>query len=120
MGGKKYSVQLIWRDPSLPNPETSPHLILLFIRMLWHCFAVKLQKSFVDYKTSPGLPSIWGWVDNDRNFIFWSTYPLMKMSKFLDSVIVYNATSFLLFLLYLQSNTADTSPSLIRGESMVN
>lgn len=30
-------------------------LLLLFMRILQSCFAVKLQKYFVDYKTSPGM-----------------------------------------------------------------
>ena len=37
---------------------TSPHPLQLFGRMLQLCFAVKLQKWFVDYKTSPNFLSI--------------------------------------------------------------
>ena len=45
--------------------ETSPQLLKLLRRMLQCCFAVKLQKCFMDYATSPDFPSSWGWVDND-------------------------------------------------------
>ena len=33
--------------------KTSLHLLQLLRRMLQHCFAVKLQKYFTDYKTKP-------------------------------------------------------------------
>ena len=40
------------------------------LRMLQRCFAIKLQKCFVDNKTSSDLPSLWRWVDNDSTCIF--------------------------------------------------
>ena len=50
-----------------PNPSLNAihHSLQLFSRMLQYCFAVKLQKYFVDYKTKPDLLSVWGWIDND-------------------------------------------------------
>ena len=48
----------------------------LFRRTLLRCFSVKLQKCFEDYKTSPGTPSAWGWVDNNWIIISGWTYPL--------------------------------------------
>ena len=39
--------------------KTSPNLVQLFRRILPHCFAEKLKKYFVDYKTSPDFPSAW-------------------------------------------------------------
>ena len=41
--------------------KQSHHLLQLFSRKLQRCFAVNLQKCFVDYKTKPDL--LWGWVD---------------------------------------------------------
>ena len=32
-------------------------ILQLFWRMLEHCFAVKLQKCFVDYESTPDFPS---------------------------------------------------------------
>ena len=43
-------------------------LLQLFRRTMQHCFAVKLQKRFVDYETSLVFSS--AWVNNDRIFIF--------------------------------------------------
>ncbi len=37
---------------------------------------VKLRQCFLDFKTSRGFPSAWGWVDNDWFFIFGWTIPL--------------------------------------------
>ena len=44
-------------------------LIQMCRGVLQHCSAVKLQKCFGDYVTSPDFPSAWGWEDNDRFFI---------------------------------------------------
>lgn len=35
----------------------SPHLLQLFSRILQHCFAMRLYKCFLDYKTSPTYQS---------------------------------------------------------------
>ena len=55
--------------------KTSPNLVQLFRRILPHCFAEKLKKYFVDYKTSPDFPSAWRWADNDWIFYFWVGSP---------------------------------------------
>ena len=47
--------------------KRGPHLLQLFSRMLQRCFTVKLQKCFVDCKTSPD------WI-----FIFEGTFPLSE------------------------------------------
>ncbi len=52
------------------------HSLLLFGTGLQFCFPVKLQQWFGDWKTSPDLPSAWGWEDNDWIFIFGWTIPL--------------------------------------------
>ena len=54
------------------------HPLQLFRRTLHHCFVVNLQKCSVDYDTSRDSPSAWRWRwgDNNRIFIFGSTYPL--------------------------------------------
>ena len=44
--------------------------------MLRRCFAVKLQKCFVDYKTSPSCSLARRWIDYDQNSIFGWTDPL--------------------------------------------
>lgn len=41
--------------------KASPHLI----QLQQHCFAVKLQKCFVDNENFTVYPSEWGWVEND-------------------------------------------------------
>ena len=69
----------IWRVILSPF-WTSPLLLHLLRRMLQHCFALNLQKYFVDYETSTDLPSSgWGWTDTviDLYFIFGWTYPLL-------------------------------------------
>ena len=48
----------------------SLHLRRLFRRTLQHRFAVKLQKCFVGYETSPNFPSAWGRVETDWLFYF--------------------------------------------------
>ena len=55
--------------------KTSPHLLQLFQRMQQGCFAVKLQKCFLDNETSPNFPSAWGWADNDWTEHFWVDFP---------------------------------------------
>ena len=45
--------------------KTTLHLLQLFRRMMKHCLTVNLQKSFVDYKTSPDFSSAWKCEDND-------------------------------------------------------
>lgn len=54
------------------------HPLQLFRRTLHHCFVVNLQKCSVDYDTSRDSPSAWRWRwgDNNRIFIFGSTYLL--------------------------------------------
>ena len=47
---------------------TSPRLLQLLRRMLKRCFGAKLQKSLVDYKTSPDFSSAWGWIENTYVF----------------------------------------------------
>ena len=49
----------------------SLHLLKLSRRKLLHCFAVKLQKCFVEYETSPDFPSAWGRLEKD-----WKLSPL--------------------------------------------
>ena len=48
--------------------KTCPHPPQLFRRTLLRCFAVKLQKCFEDYETSPSFPS--GRVDHEYSLIF--------------------------------------------------
>ncbi len=45
-------------------------------------FPVKLQQSFMDWKTSPSPPSAWGWGDNDWIFIFRWTIPVNMWNIF--------------------------------------
>ena len=52
--------------------QPSPQLLQLFQRMLQHCFAVRLQKSFTAHKTLSDFSSAWRWVDSDWSFFyFW-------------------------------------------------
>ena len=50
--------------------KTGPPLPQVLRRMLRRCFAVKLQKCFVGYETSPDFPPAWNGVDKDRIFLF--------------------------------------------------
>ena len=54
----------------LSTCSSSPRWFSLFLSLfagsLW--FAVKLQKCFVDYETSPDCPSTWRWGDNNVSF----------------------------------------------------
>ena len=63
--------------------KTSPQLLQLFRRMLQCCFAVKLQKCFMDYATSLDFPSSRGWVDND-----W-IHPLKETCAFLKMYLLF-------------------------------
>ena len=63
----------VWRPLDV---FSSPRLFQLSERVLHCCFAVKLQKCFVDDKTSPGFPLAGGWTDNDWIFISGFTVPL--------------------------------------------
>ena len=58
--------------------KTSLRLLQLFRRTLQHCFAVKLQKCFVDDKTSPDFPLAWGQVDSDSIYFLGRTVPLKR------------------------------------------
>ena len=62
--------------------KTSPHLLQFLRKMLQSCFAVQLQKCFVDDKTSPSLSSARGWVDNGWIFISGWTFPLRVCNLF--------------------------------------
>ena len=55
--------------------KTSLLLLQRFKRKPQRCFAVKLQKCVVDYKTSSDFPLAWRRVDNDWSFIFRWTAP---------------------------------------------
>lgn len=48
--------------------------------MLLYCFAVKVQKYFVNYETLLDFPSAWEWVDNDWTSIFGWTCPFKGLS----------------------------------------
>ena len=50
------------------NVEQVPIHSQLLLGMLQHCFAVKLQKSFVKSETFPDFPSAWRRVDYVRIF----------------------------------------------------
>ena len=43
----------------VPESPKIKNLLKLFVKLLQHCFAVKLQKCSEDYKTSPDFPSAW-------------------------------------------------------------
>ena len=68
--------------------ETSPQLFQSFRRMQWHCFAVKLQKCFVDYKTALDFSSAWGWEDNNKDKVYISTHYAAKCHNQLYNCIL--------------------------------
>ena len=84
--------------------KTSSHLLQLFRSMLKCWLAVKLQKCFVDRKTTPDFPSAWGWVDNDWIFIFWQTCPL-KQQRACSSHIHTNVILIIVNYPWLASHT---------------
>ena len=78
----KYAGRAVWSHIGfffccfVSHFKTSLLLLQRFKRKPQHCFAVKLQKCFVDYKTTPDFPLASArWVDNDWIFIFRWTVP---------------------------------------------
>lgn len=63
-----------------------PHLSFRIILQLW--FAVKLQKTFMDFETSPDFLSAWRWGQSDLTFTFGWTVPLRvtSLTEWVDQI----------------------------------
>lgn len=54
--------------------------------MLQLCYAAKLQKCFVDFKTSPDFPSTWERLHKDWTFDFWRNFSFNTQSPIIGSL----------------------------------